>query len=116
MRVDYQRNDKTWSYLHYNQFSVGSASEEYPLTMGGFTGVGTDQFASHPLNGMKFATTDNDNDKWSSNCAACYKTGWWYNKCYQIDINRQPPDADPFVLFSEMKINLSQGLHHTIIH
>ena len=26
MRVDYQKNDKTWSYLHYNQFSVGSAS------------------------------------------------------------------------------------------
>ena len=27
MRVDYQKNDKTWSYLHYNQFSVGSARE-----------------------------------------------------------------------------------------
>ena len=37
MRVDYEKNDKTWSYLHYNQFSVGSASEEYPLTVGGFT-------------------------------------------------------------------------------
>ena len=35
MRVDYQKNDKTWSYLHYNQFSVGSVSEEYPLTVGG---------------------------------------------------------------------------------
>ena len=35
MRVDYQKNDKTWSYLNYNQFSVGSASEEYPLTIGG---------------------------------------------------------------------------------
>ena len=39
MRVDYQLYNKTWSYLHYNQFSVGSASEEYPLTVGGFTGV-----------------------------------------------------------------------------
>ena len=38
MRVDYQKNDKTWSYLHYNQFSVRNASEEYPLTVGGFTG------------------------------------------------------------------------------
>ena len=42
MRVDYQKNDKTWSYLHYNQFRVGSASEKYPLTVGGFTGVDTD--------------------------------------------------------------------------
>ena len=56
------------------QFSVGSANEEYPLTVGGFTGVGTDQFASHSLNGMKFTTPDNDNDKRSgSNCAV---SGW----------------------------------------
>ena len=40
MRVDYLKNEKSWSYLHYNQFSVGSASEEYPLTIEGFTGVG----------------------------------------------------------------------------
>ena len=107
MRVDYQKNDKTWSYLHYNQFSVGSASEEYPLTVGGFTGVGTDRFISHPLNGMKFSTPDNDNDKWNSNnnCAAHYKSGWWYNNCEHIDINRQPPNVGlTNVLFSEMKI------------
>ena len=104
MRVDYQKNDKTWSYLHYNQFSVGSASEEYPLTVGGFTGVGTDRFTSHPLNGMKFTTPDNDNDKWNSNCAANYKSGWWYNNCYHININQQPPQVRSSVLFSEMKI------------
>ena len=69
MRVDYQKNDKTWSYLHYNQFSVGNASEEYPLTVGGFTGVGTDWFNDQSFlhNGMKFTTSDNDNDKWSDN-------------------------------------------------
>ena len=106
MRVDYQRNDRTWSYLHYNQFSVGSASEEYPLTVGEFTGVGTDWFASHPLNGMKFSTPDNDNDKKSggSNCAASQKTGWWYNGCTAININKQPPVVWYNVLFSEMKI------------
>ena len=110
MRVDYQFNNKTWSYLHYNQFSVGSASEEYPLTIGGFTGVGTDRFnyKSHSHNGMKFSTPDNDNDKYSSNCAASWKTGWWYNYCYQININTQPPNVDGNVggnvLFSEMKI------------
>ena len=104
MRVDYQKNDKTWSYLHYNQFSVGSASEEYPLTVGGFTGVGTDQFALQPHNGMKFSTPDNDNDKWGANCAASYKNGWWYNGCYHININTQPPYVGRSVLFSEMKI------------
>ena len=91
MRVDYQKYDNTWSYLDYNQFRVGSASEEYPLTVGGFTGVGTNQFASHPLNGMKFSTSDNDNDKNSGNCGAIYKSGWWYNNCYHINLNKQPP-------------------------
>ena len=112
MRMDYQKNDKTWSYLHYNQFSVGSASEEYPLTFGGFTGVGTDQFTSKNnngnLNGTKFSTPDNDNDKWrSSNCAARYDTGWWYNDCYWININMQPPrgnNGNDRYLFAEMKI------------
>ena len=103
MRVDYQKNDKTWSYLHYNQFSVGSASEEYPLTVGGFTGVGTDWFDWH--NGMKFTTLDNDNDKSSGNCAVVLNDGWWYNNCNYIDINRQPPNVRGSVLFSEMKIH-----------
>ena len=107
MRVDYQKNDKTWSYLHYNQFSVGSASEEYPLTVGRFTGVGTDWFngKSRPHNGMKFSTPDNDNDKSSGNCAASHKSGWWHNNCYHININRQPPNVYGSVLFSEMKIH-----------
>ena len=105
MRVDYQKIDKTMSYLHYNQFSVGSASEEYPLTVGGYTGVGGDWFARHPLNGTKFSTLDNDNDKTSArNCAVSYKSGWWYNDCSLISINKQPPDIGPSVLFTEMKI------------
>ena len=106
MRVDYQENNKRWSYLHYNQFSVGSGSEEYPLTVGGFTGVGTDLFnyQSHPHNGMKFSTSDNDNDNDNGNCAASRKNGWWYNSCYHININEQPPDVHRYVLFSEMKI------------
>ena len=100
MRMDYQKNDKTWSYYHYNQFSVGNASEEYPLTVGGFTGVGTDQLAHH--NKMKFSTPDNDNENYRGNCAAINKNGWWYNSvCHHININTQPPTVG---LFSEMKI------------
>ena len=109
MRVDYQFQIKTWSFLHYNNFSVGSASEEYPLTVGGFTGVGTDEFSYH--NGMKFSTPDNDNDdnddnERSGSCAAQWKSGWWYSDCYFININTQPwPYAqNSFVLFVEMKI------------
>ena len=120
MRVDYQKNDKTWSYLHYNQFSVGSASEKYPLTVGGFTGVGSDQFAY--INGMKFTTPDNDNDQSGGNCAANYKNGWWYNNCYHININKEPPSEGiklaGNVFFTEMKIRpkdcIIQWLAHTV--
>ena len=103
MRVDYQKNDKTWSYLLYNEFSVRNATEEYLLNVGGFTGVGKDCFAWH--NGMKFSTFDNDNDKHSGNCAAWRKSGWWYNGCRHININEQPSyKISDDVLFSEMKI------------
>ena len=102
MRVDYQKNDKTWSYLHYNQFSIGSASEEYPLTVGGFTGVGTNWLSYH--NKMKFSTIDNDNDNFGPNCAAVYKSGWWYHGCVYVNINSDPPHVYGDVLFSEMKV------------
>ena len=105
MRVDYQLFNKTWSYLHYNQFSVGSASDEYRLTVGGFTGVGRDMFAYH--NRWRFSTVDNDNDRASSlNCADYHKSGWWFNYCVHISINQQPPAIYGAVgtLLSEMKI------------
>ena len=107
MRVDYQFTNNTWSYLHYNQFSVGSANKEYPLTVGGFTGVGTDWFnvKSHQHNGMKFSTSDNDNDNYKINCATRYESGWWHTDlCYFININKQPPHVHGDMLFSEMKI------------
>ena len=106
MRVDYQKNDKTWSYLYYNQFSVGSASEEYPLTVGGYSGSIASGLALY-YNGAKFSTPDNDNDEKSSgNCAAPRKSGNWYKNCDHIDLNKQPPFVYPagHVLFAEMKI------------
>ena len=74
MRVDYQFPNKTWSYLHYNQFSVGSASEEYQLTVGGFTGINKDEFAYH--NKMYFTTVDKDSDKAGRNCAVGHISGY----------------------------------------
>ena len=108
MRVDYQKNDKTWSYLHYNQFSVGNASEEYPLTVGGYSGSISSTYANY-FNGKKFTTTDNDNDEHSSvsvNCAVSYGSGNWYKSCHHINLNQQPPYIYPYgsIIFAEMKI------------
>ena len=103
MRVDYEFSRKTWSYSHYNQFSVGSASEEYRLTVRGFTGILHDFFSYH--SGMKFSTPDNDNDwRYGGNCAATYKSGWWYYSCDWININMQPPNVTGHPRLTEMKI------------
>ena len=96
LRVDFEFSNKTRSYLHYNLFRVGSDSEEYPLTIGGFTGeTSTDPFSTlQYLNGMKFSTYDNDNDRWKGNCAmkvgnATGNGGWWYSNCWYINLNSQ---------------------------
>ena len=105
MRLDYQNTDSTWSYLHYNNFSIGAANDDYFLTIEGFTGEGTDYFATHPQNGVKFSTPDNDNDQDSGNCASGYNHGWWHYSCTHISINYRDPYIYNFhVLATEMKI------------
>ena len=107
MRVDYQKeNDRTWTYLHYNHFRVDSARTKYQLHVSGYTGevtFGTNPFTgtSRAANGMKFITYDN-----GGGCAIQWSSGWWYNLCYRININRQPPEYEhPHIaLFTEMKI------------
>ena len=93
LRVDFEFKNKTRSYLHYNEFKVGSATDEYPLTISGFTGITpTDPFATGGHNGMRFSTYDNDNDQWSGNCAekannAKGNGGWWYSACADSAFN-----------------------------
>ena len=87
-------SNKTKGYLSYHHFRVGPASDNYQLSISGFTGNTTDPIAPRGLNGMKFTTRDRDNDKWNGyNCAVHnnvgHAGGWWYNHCYQINPNHQ---------------------------
>ena len=96
MRVDFEFKNKTRSYLHYNVFKVGSATDEYPLTISGFTGITPDDpFQRNSHNGKKFTTYDNDNDGQSGNCAIKVgrvrgNGGWWFGppgSCWLINLN-----------------------------
>ena len=92
--IDFQFENKTWSHLHYQQFKVGSTSAEYPLTIGGFTGITPDDpFATQSLNGWRFSTFDNDNDQYhGGNCGAIYG-GWWHRYCTYFNANTKEPHA-----------------------
>ena len=95
---------------------MGPANSQYQLSISGFTGITTDPFSAHPINGMKFTTKDRDNDRNNRNCAVSgtgsNAGGWWYNSCSYIQLNHQYKGSYTIVLnnkwyplpFIEMKI------------
>ena len=113
MRIDFQATNLQWYYLYYSKFSVGSASQEYPLTVGGYSGSVSSSNAVN-YNGMMFSTPDNDNDKYGAgNCASSYKSGNWFNSCQHVNLNQQPPYIRSYtILWVEMKIRPKNCLRH----
>ena len=92
LRIDLTHSNGTKTYLHYKQFSIGSASDKYPLQISQFSGIyPVDPFSADPISGMKFTTKDSDNDKWFANCAVNSDkgNGWWYRSCSFIRLNSQ---------------------------
>ena len=94
LRIDLTHTNGTKTYLHYKQFAIGSASDDYPLQISQYKGIyPVDPFniQSQLLNGMKFTTKDRDNDRYAGgNCAVNGKSnGWWFNSCATIRLNRQ---------------------------
>ena len=86
LRVDIEDFDGNKGYAKYSEFFVGNASTKYELTVGGYSGNIGDKLSYH--NGMKFTTFDNDNDKSNdTNCAQDYSSGWWFNLCYNVNLN-----------------------------
>ena len=90
MRMDIKLANGTNIFLQYKQFKVASAKDKYKLTVGGFQGTTTDPMIYH--NGMNFTTKDNDNDKWSRNCAiddygSTPTGGWFYKYCHHTQPN-----------------------------
>ena len=93
LRVDFEFENKTRSYLHYNIFKVGDTDAKYQLMIDGFTGITpTDPFSTGSHNGRAFSTYDDDNDPSSHNCAlqvnnAKGNGGWWHHNCWNINLN-----------------------------
>ena len=113
LRIDYQLENGTKSYLHYNKFAIGPAEDQYPLNISGFDSIGlTDPFETGGLNGMKFTSRDRDNDLDSTGNCSPGNGGWWYSDCsYYIELNDDYGDhyihingVKHLKLIAEMKI------------
>ena len=114
LRIDYRLKNGTESYLHYNNFRIGSPQDQYPLNISGFDSIGlTDPFTiTSSVNGMKFTSRDRDNDFSIDNCAKS-NGGWWHHSCTSMRVNGDYKDIFMFVnseflfpAFVEMKIRL----------
>ncbi|XP_052704365.1 microfibril-associated glycoprotein 4-like [Crassostrea angulata] len=85
LRVDLQKFSGEKAYAKYSRFTVGSESEKYKLSVGGYSGTAGDSLAYH--NGMKFSTRDQDNDTWGKQCSVERQGAWWYNACVYSNLN-----------------------------
>ena len=82
MRLDITFTNGTCIVWTYGLFKVDGPDTNYTLHIGqavGSPGAGRDAMIVHAE--LPFSTRDRDNDRWSNNCAAVHRGGWWWYKC-----------------------------------
>uniref|UniRef100_A0A1I8NQ32 Fibrinogen C-terminal domain-containing protein n=1 Tax=Stomoxys calcitrans TaxID=35570 RepID=A0A1I8NQ32_STOCA len=78
--------DNEMRYAHYANFKIGSAGEKYAIKeLGEYTGDAGDALEGHK--GMRFSTSDQNNDASSSNCALDNNGAWWFKDCFNSHLN-----------------------------
>lgn len=118
LRIDMIAQHGTYLYAKYSNFKIGPASDNYRLTLSGYSGNATDCLEYH--NNRPFTTKDDDNDAHSTmNCAVGHSGAWWYGGCYMSNLNgdyksqdwkglvwrdRNNGDSKIHLSFAEMKI------------
>nr|AJQ21506.1 fibrinogen-related protein 10 [Mytilus galloprovincialis] len=89
----------TVRYADYSIFHIDDESTKYLLNVTGYSGNAGDCLDVDNIdgrtNGMKFSTKDQDNDRWSDNCATLDKGGWWYSACEYCNLNAEYGKSSP---------------------
>ncbi|EDO49905.1 predicted protein [Nematostella vectensis] len=88
VRFDLEDFEGNTRYAEYDDFRVGDETTKYKLvSVGTYSGTAGDSFSSH--RGFPFTTRDrdNDNDNTYGNCAERYEGAWWYDNCYNSNLN-----------------------------
>ncbi|XP_052086256.1 fibrinogen-like protein A [Mytilus californianus] len=84
LRINLTDLSNTKKYAVYKTFVVGDAASKYKLTIGNYSGNAGDKMVYH--NGMKFSTTDQDNDE-GGTCVGSYGP-WWHKNCCHSGLNK----------------------------
>ncbi|CAC5373478.1 Fibrinogen-like protein A,Ryncolin-4,Angiopoietin-related protein 7,Angiopoietin-related protein 1,Ficolin-1-B,Techylectin-5A,Ficolin-2,Ryncolin-1,Tenascin-R,Fibrinogen-like protein 1,Fibrinogen C domain-containing protein 1-A,Tenascin-N,Ryncolin-3,Tenascin,Fibroleukin,Fibrinogen C domain-containing protein 1,Ryncolin-2,Techylectin-5B,Angiopoietin-2,Angiopoietin-related protein 2,Microfibril-associated glycoprotein 4,Ficolin-1,Fibrinogen C domain-containing protein 1-B [Mytilus coruscus] len=84
LRIDLTDRFNTKKYALYKKFVIGDAASKYKWTIGSYSGNAGDNMAYH--NGIKFSTTDQDNEEYK---VACVKSAgpWWHKSCHYSALN-----------------------------
>ncbi|XP_033762843.1 techylectin-5B-like [Pecten maximus] len=85
LRIEIENATGSSIYAEYSVFLVASESENYTLTLSGFSGNVYNSMTEHNL--KPFSTADHDNDGISGNCAQNNQAGWWFDDCHRVNLN-----------------------------
>jgi len=92
-----KKDSGLWYSAEYSSFSLGPESDNYRLSVSGYSGDAGDAIvapanpALRVANGIQFSTPDRDNDNHPAECAS--QDGWWYNCCSRCVINKDSSGA-----------------------
>ncbi|KAI7811951.1 hypothetical protein IRJ41_022225 [Triplophysa rosa] len=91
LRIELEDFEGVREYAHYDHFHVANESQQYRLSIGGYSGTAGNamQFNEKYNHDQKlFTTPDRDNDLYpSGNCGAYYSSGWWFDACMSANLN-----------------------------
>jgi ficolin len=117
LAVKMKYKDGSFGYSVWNNFKVDGESNKYMMHLGGVIqqhnvrGDVWQTLLKNPTNesdgswnGLKFTTTDSDNDNYDGDCATEFGGGWWFNTCYAICLNCAIPDGDEDIVETLMAI------------
>ena len=93
LRVEYMIAGVGWYSTEYDAFWIDSSAQKYALHVSRYAWGDGGDFLNSPYsgcmhNGMKFTTSDSDNDlNPSGNCASQFSSAFWYNNCWVVNFN-----------------------------
>ncbi|KAK3097514.1 hypothetical protein FSP39_010359 [Pinctada imbricata] len=85
LRVELEDWENNTVYESYSNFIIDGEDNVYTLHVSGYSGTAGDVLKGH--DGCGFSASDFDNDNLQIDCANYYKGGWWYNGCFNTNLN-----------------------------